>query len=117
MSIRYTREHHGYPGLPDIASIVTADALPTTYATDDNGMQNIGAIVTAMVDGLWYTYGGDVVDPAVDTVGHFLAVNTNLIIYGRWAAGQFRAITDDAVGGGVMAVTYLFPKPPTMAGP
>lgn len=113
MSIRYTREHRGYPGLPDVQSIVTAEALPTTYATDDNGMQNIGAIVTAMVDGLWYTYCGGEVEPIVDTVGHFLAVNTNLVIHGRWAAEQFRAISDDAVGGGVLAVTYLFPKPPT----
>jgi len=113
MHVTYTKEFSGYPGYPDVQSVVSAAGLPDTYATDDNGLQAIGAIVTAMVDGIWYTYGGDDVEPVVDTVGHFLAVNTNLVIQGRWACGKFRAISDDAAGGAVIAVTYLFPNPPT----
>ena len=112
MSVRFTREHRGYPGVMETQAVATALALPTTYATDDNGMQNIGAIVTANVDGIWYAYGAE--SPALDS-GHFLAVGSNLDIHGRWAAAQFKAISDDAVTGAEVAVTYLFAKPPTFA--
>ena len=113
MRVTYTKEFDGYPGYPESEEVATALGLPDTYAVDNNGLQAIGAIVTAMVDGIWYTYGGDDVVPVVDTVGHFLAANTNLVIQGRWACGQFRALSDDAVSGAVIAVTYLFPNPPT----
>ena len=112
MSVRFTREHRGYPGKMETLAVATALALPTTYATDDNGMKNIGAIVTANVDGVWYAYGG--VSPALDS-GHFLAVGSNLDIHGRWAVEKFKAISDNAVGSAEVAVTYLFSKPPTFA--